>query len=163
MKIGILEDNVDRQQVMRDCLADRFPMYDIRFFDDAVEMIRFLEAHRADMLVISLDHDLELKAGPNGRCIDPGTGRDVADFLASKRPVCPIVIHTSNTNAALAMQTVLKDAGWKIRRVMPMEDTQWVIDQWFPSIRRAIVGPIGANRAARGLSKDASPASKPTS
>jgi hypothetical protein len=138
-------------------------MYDIRFFDDSAEMIGFLETHLDTALVISLDHDLELKAGPNGRCIDPGTGRDVADFLASKKPGCPIVIHTSNTNAALAMQMVLKDAGWNIRRVIPMEDTQWVIDQWFPSIRRAIVGPIGARGAARGRSKKASPTSEATS
>lgn len=153
MKIAILEDNVERQQVMRECLADRFTMFDIRFFDVAAEIIGFLDTHLTDTLVIALDHDLELKTGPDGRCRDPGTGRDVANFLAAKKPVCPIIIHTSNSDAAIGMQMVLKDSGWKVRRVMPMNDTQWIIDEWFPTLRRAIVGPI--RRASREPSRKA--------
>ena len=63
MKIAILEDNIDRQEVMRAYLTDRFYMYDICIFDDASEMITFLHEHLTDTLVISLDHDLELKPG----------------------------------------------------------------------------------------------------
>src|SRR4051794_26332426 len=103
LKIAILEDNEDRQAVMRALLADRFSLYDIQIFDDPGTMIRFLEAHLADTLVISLDHDLDLKPGPYGRCVDPGTGREVAEYLASQQPVCPVIIHTSNAHAALGM------------------------------------------------------------
>ena len=53
-----LEDNLDRQAIMRACLADRFYMFDVRFFDDSCEMIRFLEGNLNETLVIALDNDL---------------------------------------------------------------------------------------------------------
>src|SRR5947209_318922 len=103
MKIAILEDNDDRQAIMRDLLADRFFMYPVHIFDAAAAMVDFLVGHLAETLVISLDHDLELKPGPHGRCLDPGTGREVADYLAKQLPVCPVIIHTTNSQAALSM------------------------------------------------------------
>jgi CheY-like chemotaxis protein len=142
MNIAILEDNEDRQEVMRAFLADRFYMYDVRIFDAAAQMIQFLQEYLSSALVISLDHDLELKPGPQGRCIDPGTGREVADYLATQQPVCPVIIHTSNSQAALSMKMVLKDTHWKTRRVVPFDDLGWIGTDWFPAVRRAIVGPI---------------------
>ena len=91
-KIVILEDNADRQAVMRRCLADRFDTFKAHFFDDAADMVRFLETNLAETLVIALDNDLDLKPGPDGRCIDPGSGCQVAEFLAARPPVCPVVI-----------------------------------------------------------------------
>jgi CheY-like chemotaxis protein len=149
LKIAILEDNADRQQVMRACLSDRFYMYEACFFDDARDMIRFLDAHLPECLAIALDHDLELKPGSNNRCVDTGTGREVADYLARSRPICPVIIHTSNSDAAIGMELVLTDAGWKTRRVLPFDDTAWIIDDWFPAMRRAIVGPIRKPLMAR--------------
>jgi hypothetical protein len=105
-------------------------------------MIRFLREHLADTLVISLDHDLELKPGPNGHCIDPGTGREVADYLAQEDSVCPVIIHTTNSQAAAGMETVLQDAHWKTRRVVPFDDVRWIETDWFPAIRRAIGRPV---------------------
>ncbi len=57
--------------------------------------------------------------------------RHLADTLVIA--LCPIVIHISNTDAALGMQLVLKDAGWKIRRVIPMEDTNGYSTSGFQS------------------------------
>lgn len=145
MKIIILEDNSDRMAIMRACLTDRFYQYDAHFFDNSMEMIRFLGEHLSDTLVISLDHDLDLKPGPDGRCLDPGTGREVADFLAQKEPTCPVILHTTNSSAAVGMETVLRDAGWKTRRVVPFDDMGWIETAWFSAIRRAIVGPIRDN------------------
>ncbi len=142
MKIVILEDNIDRQSAMRACLADRFYTLEAHFFDDSGEMVRFLDEHLANTLVISLDHDLELKSGPEGRMIDPGSGRDVADFLAARDPVCPVVIATTNAPAAEGMKLVLRDAGWKTRCVVPFDDMHWIETDWFPAIRQAIVGPV---------------------
>jgi len=142
MKIAILEDNADRQAVMRRCLADRFYTFDAHLFDDPAEMIRFLDEHLAQTLVICLDHDLEIKTGPDGRLVDPGTGRAVADYLAGKAPVCPVIIHTTNADAAVAMKRVLHRAGWKTRRVVPFDDTAWIETDWFFAVRRAIVGPV---------------------
>src|SRR5205807_493196 len=117
-------------------------MDDVKIFDEAGTMVRFLVQHLAETLVISLDHDLELKPGPHGRCIDPGTGREVAEYLAKQKPVCPVIIHTTNSQAALGMEMLLKEAHWKTRRVVPFDDMQWLETAWFPAIRRAIVGPV---------------------
>lgn len=142
MKIAILEDNAERQEFMRACIADRFYMYDARFYDDAGAMIDFLREHLVECLVIALDHDLELKPGSDGRCIDSGTGRDVADYLAKQAPTCPVIIHSTNADAVVGMKAVLKDAGWKTRRVIPSQETDWIRNDWFPALRRAIVGPV---------------------
>ena len=142
LKIAILEDNADRQAVMRRCLADRFYMFDAHFFDEAGEMIRFLDQHLPETLVIALDNDLDLKPGPGGRMIDPGSGVEVAEYLARKAPVCPVIIHTTNADAAEAMKSALHTAGWRTQRVIPFDDMQWIESNWFFAMRRAIVGPI---------------------
>lgn len=152
MKIAILEDNLDRQAAMRACLADRFYMYDAKFFDEAAQMIEFLKLHLAQTILISLDHDLEMKPGNNGRYIDPGTGRDVADFLATMTPTCPVVIHTTNSSAAEGMKLVLQDSGWSLRRVIPFDDLNWISTDWFRTVRRAIVGPVRRQTPARSVS-----------
>jgi CheY-like chemotaxis protein len=152
MKIVILEDNMDRQSIMRACLADRFYTFDAHFFDDAAEMIRFLEEHLDETLVISLDHDLELKPGPDGRSTDPGTGREVADFLATKTPTCPVIIATTNSFAAEGVQEVLRNAGWKTRRIVPFDDMHWIETDWFFALRRAIVGPVRRSPQPRSRS-----------
>jgi CheY-like chemotaxis protein len=146
MKIAVLEDNVERQAVMRSCLADRFYMYESNFFDDPAEMMDFLDEHLGDMIVIALDHDLELKAGDEGRLVDPGSGREVAEYLAQHSPVCPVVIHSTNSDAALGMQKILRDAGWQTHRVIPFEDMEWITSDWFRAIRRAIVGAARARK-----------------
>ena len=146
-KIVILEDNAERQAIMRACLADRFYTFDAHIFDDAAEMIAFLETNVAETIAIALDNDLEMKTGPNGRAIDPGEGRQVAEYLAKQKPVCPVIIHTTNSNAADAMTEVLTTAGWKTRRVVPFDDMNWIPTDWFAAMRRAIVGPIKRTRS----------------
>lgn len=149
MKIVIVEDNADRQAVMRRLLADRFYTFDTRFFDNAPAAIDFLRAHLAGTLVVALDNDLDMKPGPDGRPVDQGEGRHVAEFLAAHPPACPVVIHTTNTSAAAAMDDVLRDAGWKTRRVIPFDDMAWIESDWFPAVRRAIVGPVRRSRLPR--------------
>ncbi|HEX4611483.1 MAG TPA: cyclic-phosphate processing receiver domain-containing protein [Urbifossiella sp.] len=148
-KIVILEDNADRREAMRPLLADRFSDFDTHFFDNAPETIDFLAAHLAGVVAIALDNDLDMKPGPDGRAIDQGEGRHVADFLAGRPPACPVVIHTTNAPAAAAMQEALRNAGWKTRRVIPFDDMAWIASDWFPAVRRAIVGPTRRPRLPR--------------
>jgi hypothetical protein len=145
-KIVILEDNAERRAAMQRCLQDRFYQFDTVFFDAAAPMQDYCESHLDEIIVIGLDHDLELQPGPHGRCVDGGTGRDVADYLARKKPACPVVIHTSNAPAALGMEMLLQDAHWETYRVVPMHDLEWIPAQWFRTIRRAVVGPTAAGR-----------------
>jgi CheY-like chemotaxis protein len=141
MKIAVLEDNAERTAEMRRYLSDRFYQYDLRFFDDASEMKAFLEKNLPETLLICLDHDLELKQLPSGEVIDPGTGRDIVDFLSDKPPVCPVVIHTTNTAAADGMESVLNESHWRTFRVSPFNDLEWIPTDWFRTVRRAIVRP----------------------
>jgi hypothetical protein len=140
--IVILEDNSDRVAAMDACLADKFPFFERRFFHAAGAAIDWLTAHLALAACISLDHDLEpLTAGDP----DPGTGRIVADFLAHARPVCPIVIHSTNRLAVDGMEMTLAEGGWTVERIMPYDDCHWIAEAWLPLIRQAIVGSAAAN------------------
>lgn len=147
MAIAILEDNAERRDVMSACLRDRLPQYRHCFFGSADEIIQFLREELANTLAICLDHDLDLIEAPNGRFIDPGTGRDVADFLAACTPCCPVVIHTTNSVAAIGMESVLTDAGWVIRRVVPYGDLEWIGETWQRAVRDAIVAAAVPERS----------------
>lgn len=149
MKIAILEDNEERQAAMQTCLTDRFHQFETCFFTGALAFIDFLNEHLSETIVVSLDHDLELIPDDSGRMIDPGTGRDVAEYLAQQAPVCPVVIHTSNSAAAQGMEMVLQEANWETHRVLPVDDLKWISDHWFRTIRRAIVGPTSTTASLR--------------
>jgi hypothetical protein len=151
MNIVILEDNAERIGAMRYCLEDRFHTYETRFFDSATEMIQYLEAHWTEIIVICLDHDLELKPTPDGGLVDPGTGRDVVNYLATKSPVCPVIIHSSNSAAVAGMERVLHEAQWQTRRIIPFNDLEWIHQDWFRTVRRAIVRPSSSSTERRAV------------
>jgi hypothetical protein len=98
-KVAILEDNLDRQAAMQALLTAHFPTHEHSFCNEAEPFIGWLRLHLAETLFISLDHDLELKPTGDGRWYDPGTGRMVAEYLATCAPVCPIIIHSTKRNA----------------------------------------------------------------
>src|SRR5262245_1418816 len=139
LKILILEDNEDRRSAMRGCLQHRFHQYESVFFADANEMLAYLDAKLGDTLLISLDHDLEMLDSKNGKLEDPGTGRVVADYLASKSPSCPVIVATTNTHAGDGMEFLLRDADWNVHRVHPYGDMEWISTAWFKTVRKAIV------------------------
>jgi hypothetical protein len=139
LEIVILEDCLDRQATMTACLADRFRHYPVRFFEAAGPMIAYLESNPKTAIAIALDHDLEFIQGKNGSLTDPGTGRDVANFLAERAPVCPVVIHSTNSPAAVGMKMALDEAHWTTYRVVPFGDLEWIPEVWIQAMRRAIV------------------------
>ena len=139
MIIAILEDNEDRTTTMLDCLRDKFRQYECQVFPTSREMIRFLEESLSNTILISLDHDLELRSDGAGGMIDGGTGREVADFLAARTPICPVVIHTTNSHAAVGMDAVLRESSWTTYRVVPFDDTAWIETDWLKTVRRAIL------------------------
>lgn len=132
----ILEDNAERVAAMRECLADKFPSFERRFFGSSQAAIAWLSQHGAAVVGVSLDHDLERQAPDDA---DPGDGREVADFLASRPPHCPVVIHSTNVPAAIGMEQTLADRGWQVERVLPYDDLRWIHEAWLPLMRRLIV------------------------
>lgn len=140
-RILILEDDAERRRVMGECLSDRFPQYGVQYFGDAPSMIAYLEAETGpEILLISLDHDLE--PAEENRASDPGTGRDVADCLAGRRPTCPVIVHTTNAPAGNGMQSLLEESGWVTIRVVPYDAERWIGETWFRAVRNAIVGSV---------------------
>jgi CheY-like chemotaxis protein len=139
LKIVILEDNVDRQREMRKYLRDRFYTFDHEVFSNPGDCLRYLQNHLTETTLISLDHDMELIAGDDGRLHDPGTGREVAEWLAQSKPVCPVVFHSTNNTAVDAMTALLKEKGWRTFAVRPWGDLEWIGAQWYPTVRQALL------------------------
>jgi hypothetical protein len=145
--IAVLEDNLDRIAAMGDCLEDKFPFFERRFFRTAPDAIAWLTDNHSKLTCLSLDHDLEPATSQDG---DPGTGRVVADFLATLAPRCPVIIHTTNRLAADGMEFVLLDSGWPVERIMPYEDCRWIAEAWLPLVRQVIVASALRTEAAIG-------------
>lgn len=129
----LLEDDADRLDRFRAVVAARFPALRLVTWPSAVAMIAELDHHLSAARLISLDHDLEPEPGQP----DPGDGLDVAKWLAVRAPVCPVVIHTSNTRRGDAMEGELDLAGWAYRRVLPVGD-DWVEVDWYRVVRRLL-------------------------
>ena len=139
VSVAILEDDSLRIAAMRTCVAEVLPGIEAVFFENAAEMIAWLGERLGHVVLISLDHDLPLRPR-DGVVIDCGTGRQVADFLASMPPTCPVIVHSSNDLCAPGMFFALKDAGWPCRRVYPCGDLAWVAASWGKEIQRLLRG-----------------------
>ncbi len=133
--VAILEDDAGRLAEMRACLPALLPHAAV-YLDNAAEMIAWLAEHLARTVLISLDHDLPLTQRRGDRWADPGTGRDVADHLAARPPVCPVIVHTSNEHFAPGMMGVLRDGGWLTARAYPDADHTFVRRAWAEQVRR---------------------------
>src|SRR5260370_823587 len=153
MRFIILEDNDDRRGVMQAALADRFRQYSVEFFEAVPPMIERLEATGLyDVALVSLDHDLDLIVGSDGKPIDPGTGVDAADWLAKQPAVAPVIVHTTNTASGDRMMDLLVQSGWNCCRVVPYGGEDWIGEWWFPMVRKLVVahGP-NVGMASLGL------------
>ena len=132
--IAILEDDSRRTCEMLACLNERFPSKPVFVFDNAPDMIGWLSEHLQELRLICLDHDLGPNRARSGETFDPGTGRDVADYLAGQQPICPVLIHTTNSLAAPGMVMTLEDAGWAHARVVPYDDFAWIQESWIEMV-----------------------------
>jgi len=128
--IAILDDDERRCHAMGDQLAQISPHAVLNFFDNAPDMIRWLAEKLSTLSLISLDHDLGPNRQRRGEVFDPGTGRDVVDYLCTCLPVCPVLIHSSNTVAAEGMHFALEYAGWQNERIVPSGDLEWISKEW---------------------------------
>jgi hypothetical protein len=137
--LAILEDNAERRAAMADAVADRLPAYTVVFTTSSRAMNDWLERHLAETIAISLDHDLDFEPDATGKMCDAGTGREVADYLHRQTPTCPILIHSTNVQAATAMEDDLTTVGWQVARLTPYEDLLWVRELWLPTLRHSIV------------------------
>jgi ADP-ribosylglycohydrolase len=132
--ILILEDSDDRIAGFKKTVAELGEPYDLKIWHDAPSMMAECEQFFPKAALISLDHDLNPQPGA---VTDPGTGLDVAQFLADFLPVCPVLIHTSNTDRAYSMQNELRFANWMVNRVGPL-GTDWIETTWTKRVRELL-------------------------
>jgi ADP-ribosylglycohydrolase len=128
--ILILEDNDERIAAFQKAVAALGDGFDLKVWRDAPSMRAECEAYFPTAALISLDHDLNPLPGAT---VDPGTGVDVARFLGDCIPVCPVLIHSSNTDRVYSMHNELRFAGWMVDRVGPL-GADWIETSW---LRRA--------------------------
>jgi hypothetical protein len=138
--IFILEDDEDRTASMQHFLRALYAEYQVVIIDNAPDAITWLTHHLSEAALLCLDHDL----GPNreyrGEVFDPGIGRDVVEYLVTRPPVCPVIVHSTNSPAAYGMKVRLREAKWKCSRVIPFNDLEWVEVAWLRKVRRYL-GP----------------------
>jgi hypothetical protein len=136
--IVILDDEPERVKEMTRYLAGVIGGLKLIVFDNAPDLIDWLARHLDSAKLICLDHDLGPNRVRSGVVFDPGIGRDVVDYLAARPPVCPVIIHTTNTLAAPGMELALTDAGWIHTRVVPYNDLEWIGGEWIENVKRAL-------------------------
>jgi DNA-binding NarL/FixJ family response regulator len=138
MTIVLLDDDPNRIREMKRCLSAKSPSSDVITFDNAPDLIAWVKLHSANVELFCLDHDLGPNRPRRDEIFDPGTGRDVANFLATLKPTCPVLVHTTNHLAAPGMAMVLEDAGWTHESIAPYNDLQWIRSEWISIVTKLI-------------------------
>ena len=132
--ILILEDNDERIIAFQKAVAQLGSEYELKIWHDAPSMVAECEAHFPNTTLISLDHDLNPRSGVTA---DPGTGLDMARFLGTFPPVCPALIHSSNTDCGWSMHNELRFAGWTVDRIGPL-GVGWIETSWLRRVRELL-------------------------
>ena len=132
--ILILEDNDERIAAFQKSVATLGREFELKVWRDAPSMIAGAEEFFPTAALISLDHDLNPM--PDERLI-PGQVWTSARFLGDDMPVCPVLIHSSNTDRVYSMHNELRFAGWMVDRVGPL-GTDWIETSWLRRARELI-------------------------
>lgn len=133
--IVVLEDNSKRLELMRLHIDELFPDWSSVFFDTAPDAIAWLSDNLAKCDLISLDYNLGTSWTRKEKFFDPGTGKDVVDYLATQSPQCPIIFHTSRRQAEISMEMSLIDTDWIFDRVCHHNDLKWIETRWIELVK----------------------------
>lgn len=131
----ILDDDRNRLYGFEQVVGGLGEGWEIRTWRDAPSMIAEIDRHLPDAGLISLDHDLYADSQSDP---DPGSGRMVADALAKRQPVCPVLVHSTNTDAAWGMHNVLRRGRWTVELVHQLGQPEWIPALWLPAARRMV-------------------------
>lgn len=129
----ILEDNQERIAAMQSAMGRHGISLDLELFTTAPACINWLREHHEGAALISLDHHLEPSLDD---LKDPGTGRDVANWLALQEPAQSVMVHSSNYDAALGMECVLEESKYTERRVTQYDDLLWICKDWINTAKQ---------------------------
>ncbi len=133
-KLLLLEDNAEWIAAFQVAVKSLGEDWELEVWNDAPTMLANCESQFEQAALISLDHDLNPQLGSSG---DPGTGLEVAKFLAGYLPLCPVLIHSSNTDRAWSMHNELRFAHWQVDRIGPIGE-DWIPKLWLAKAREMI-------------------------
>ncbi len=133
----MLEDNDERIAGFQKAMAGIGGGFDLKIWRDAHSMIAECAEFFSSTALICLDHDLNPQPGVT---TDPGTGLDVAKFLADFLPVCQVLIHSTNVDRVYSMHNELRFAGWMVDRVGPL-GTDWIETTWLRRMKELLSAP----------------------
>lgn len=131
----ILDDDRTRLRSFEEIASRLGKDWAVKAWRDAPTMIAELYRYSDAAELISLDHDLYRDA-PSDR--DPGSGRMVADALSKCKPACPVIVHSTNIDAAWGMHNVLRRSGWQVELVHPLSQPKWIEELWLPVAGRLV-------------------------
>jgi len=133
----VLDDDAERLRGFEEVAAQAGAGF--KGWRTAPAMLAELDRHLPEARLISLDHDL-YKDAPGDS--DPGCGRTVADVLAGRKPVCPVIVHSTNTDAAWGMHNALTRAGWTAELVHHLNQPRWIEERWLPVAKRLVFASL---------------------
>ena len=132
--ILILEDDISRIDRFKAVINNSRANIQIKMWRNAHKMIDEMDDYFQNCVLISLDHDLTT-IEPDGS--DPGDGMDMARSLASHKPICPVIIHSSNVSRCEMMQGELELTGWEVKQVAPI-GIDWIEVDWINLVSQLI-------------------------
>ena len=132
----VLEDNKDRMYSFREAAAQYEPPQELKLWRIAKHMISEIPDFLSSTTLISLDHDLYRHHDDDP---EPGTGREIADDLATLEPICPIIVHSTNTVAAWGMYNELTHAKWQVELIHHLDEPRWIQERWAALARKLCV------------------------
>ena len=132
--ILILEDNDERIAAFEKAVASLGGDFDLKIWRDAHSMIAECAEFFPSAPLICLGHDLNPQPDAS---TDPGTGLDVARFFGDFLPVCPVLIHSSNTDRVYSMLNELRFSHWIVDRVGPLGN-DWIETTWLRRVRELL-------------------------
>jgi len=139
----VLDDDRERLRGFEGILPHLGNDWILHSWRNAPSMRAQVDALLAEAELISLDHDLYRDAATDP---DPGTGRIIADLLAEKDPVCPVIVHSTNTDAAWGMFNALASGRWTVELVHHTNQAEWIAALWLPVAKRLLRSGGGEKR-----------------
>ncbi len=148
-------NNAERRTAMLEHIADSLPMFGVSFFETSDAIISALKSvDQNEIALNSLDNDLD-PIVVNEQAVDAGDGVTVARFLVNrphdgsrdKPHAPPVIIHTTNEQAAYDMQELFTAANRQFQRVIPYDAELWIGEVWIQRVRSMIVSNVSDRKA----------------
>jgi CheY-like chemotaxis protein len=130
--ILILEDSQSRLTALKQAITSLGPNFCVRVWSDAPRMIAEMDSYLPESRLISLDWHLRPVSAA-----EPGTGYDVMRHLSKRKPVAPVILHSSAILESTIMRDELRGAGWQAEQVILMENQQ-VATSWLPKAKELL-------------------------